>query len=175
MPFNKLDDTTAGKIRPRFKLITSLTKEEIMNLIHIKAEEDPTIINSRFDRFIKLSIPKKDSHYWSPVLTLSFDTETESTVIRGLIGPRDKVWTKFMFFYVAASTLGLFGSIFAMVQWQLHDNLSFLLIIPLSIAVVMSIFLISRFGKIKAHLQMLHLLRFLRSAVDQTDCKRYTD
>lgn len=59
MPFNKLDDTAAGKIRPRFRLSTSLNKEQVMNLIHEQAELDDSIVNSKYDRFIKLTIPKR--------------------------------------------------------------------------------------------------------------------
>lgn len=172
MPFNKLDDTAAGKIRPRFRLSTSLTKEQIMNLIHEQAELDVTIVNSKYDRFIKLTIPKRERHYWSPVLSLSFDQESDHTLIRGLIGPNDKVWTKFMFFYISAGTLGLFGTIFALVQWDLHGTLGYLFLIPLALIVLSTIFYTSKYGKTRAHTQMLHLLRFLRRAVDETDCVR---
>lgn len=172
MPFNKLDDTAAGKIRPRFRLKTSLLQEEIMELIHQHGEMDASVINSKYDRFIKLTIPKKDRHYWTPVLNLSFEQEEDGTLIRGLIGPNDKVWTKFMFFYGATGTLGTIGSIFALVQWQLHNTLAYLFIIPLTIALLSTIFFTAKFGKKQAHTQMLHLLRFLRRAVDQTDCIR---
>ncbi len=172
MPFNKLDDTPAGKIRPRFRLKTTLGMDEIMNIIHQHGEADDTVVNSKYGRFIKLTIPKKERHYWTPVLSLSFDQEKDGTLIRGLIGPNDKVWTKFMFFYIATGTLGTFGSIFSLVQWQLHDTLAYIFIIPLTIALLSTIFYTAKFGKTQAHTQMLHLLRFLRRAVDQTDCVR---
>ncbi|CAG5077232.1 hypothetical protein [Parvicella tangerina] len=172
MPFNKLDDTPAGKIRPRFRLKTSLSKEEIMMIIHQHGEADETVVNSKYDRFIKLTIPKKDRHYWTPVLSLSFDQEEDGTLIRGLIGPNDKVWTMFNFFYFATGVLGTIGSIFALVQWQLYDTWAYIFILPLTVAILSTIFYTARFGKTKAHTQMLHLLRFLRKAVDETDCVR---
>lgn len=172
MPFNKLDDTAAGKIRPRFRLWTSLTREEIMQIIHDHGQADETVVNSKYDRFIKLTCPKKDRHYWTPVLSLSFEQEKDGTLIRGLIGPNDKVWTMFSFFYFATGFIGVVGSIFALVQWQLHDTLAFIFIIPLTIALLSTIFYTSKFGKKQAHTQMLHLLRFLRKAVDDTDCVR---
>lgn len=172
MPFNKLDDTPAGKIRPRFRLKTSLSQEEIMNLIHEHGEADETVINSKYGRFIKLTIPKAERHYWTPVLSLSFDQEKDGTLIRGLIGPNDKVWTMFSFFYIATGTLGTIGSIFALVQYQLYDTLAFIFIIPLTIAILSTIFYTAKFGKTQAHTQMIHLLRFLRRAVDETDTVR---
>lgn len=172
MPFNKLDDTAVGKIRPRFRLKTSLEKEDIMDIIHDHGLLDDSVVNSKYDRFIKLTIPKSDRHYWTPVLSLSFDKEKDGTLIRGLIGPNDKVWTKFMFFYIATGTLGTIGSIFSLVQYQLHDTLAYIFIIPLTIVLFSTIFFTAKYGKTQAHTQTLHLLRFLRKSVDDTDCVR---
>ena len=76
MSFNKLDESTAGKIRPRFNFETPLKKKEIMNLIHSQGSSDPTIVCSKYSRFIRLSMPKKQLHTWSPVLNLSFDQQS---------------------------------------------------------------------------------------------------
>jgi hypothetical protein len=46
MSFNKLDESTAGKIRPRFNFETPLKKEEIMDLIHLHGTNDHTIVCS---------------------------------------------------------------------------------------------------------------------------------
>lgn len=172
MSFNKLDHSTAGQIRPRFKLSTSKSKEEIMEIIHGHARQDNSVTLSRYSRFIKLGIPKKEQHTWSPVLSLSFDQEKERTLIRCLIGPEEMVWIVVMFGYIATSVLGMFGSIFALVRWQLNGNGSYLFLIPLTILILTSIFIISRIGRQQAHLQTLHLLRFLRKSVDEVDCLR---
>jgi hypothetical protein len=172
MPFNKLDDSPAGKIRPRFKLKTSIQKEEVMDLIYQQAKNDKTIGVQKHTRVIRLAIPKQAQHTWSPVLNLSFDTEKDHTIIRGLIGPSESVWQIIMLFYIAFSVLGFFGSVFALVKYQLNGITSYLFIIPLAIIMPISIFIISRAGKVRAHTEMLHLLRFLRKAVDGTDCVR---
>jgi hypothetical protein len=172
MSFNKFDESAAGKIRPRFNFETPLKKEEIMDLIHSHGLTDPTIVCSKYGRFIRLSIPKKAQHTWSPVLNLSFDQQENRTLIRCLIGPSETVWQSIMLFYIAFSILGFFGSIYALVRWNLSGSMDYLFIIPLSIAFLFSIFLVSRQGKIKAHLEMLHLLRFLRKAVDEIEFKR---
>ena len=143
-----------------------------MNIIHEHGEADETVINSKYGRFIKLTIPRAERHYWTPVLSLSFDQEKDGTLIRGLIGPNDKVWTLFSFFYFGVGFLGIVGSVFALVQWQLYDTFAYIFIIPLSVALISTIFYTAKFGKKQAHTQMLHLLRFLRRAVDKTDTVR---
>ncbi len=177
MPFNKLDDTAIGKIRPRFKLETPLSKEEAMDLINKKAQEDESISSSSFTRFIKLRSPVEERHYWSPVMNLTFewDEYDNKTLIRGVIGPNEKVWSMFMFFYIGIIAIGMFGGIFALVKWQVNDNPNLLFIIPLSIFIFGSIFSTVKYGKRKGHTQMLHLLRFLRKSVDDIDCVRSED
>jgi hypothetical protein len=62
MPFNKLDDSTAGKIRPRFKLKSPVDKDELMELIYSQAKEDKTIGVQKQGRSLRLSIPKHAQH-----------------------------------------------------------------------------------------------------------------
>jgi hypothetical protein len=172
MPFNKLDESAAGKIRPRFKLKTPLEKDAVMELIYQHAKKDKTISVQKQPRLIRLAIPKQAQHTWSPVLSLSFEKEKEHTIIRGLIGPSESVWQIIMLFYIAFSVLGFFGSVFALVKYQLNGITSYLVIIPIAIIIPASIFLISRAGKVRAHAEMLHLLRFLRKSVDEIECVR---
>lgn len=172
MSFNKFDESAAGKIRPRFNFETPLNKEEMMDIIYLYGQTDPTVVCAKYSRFIRISIPKKEQHIWSPVLNLSFEQQENSTLIRCLIGSSETVWQSIMLFYIAFSILGFFGSIFAFVRWNLTGSTTYLFIIPLSIAFLFSIFLVSRLGKIKAHTEMLHLLRFLRKAVDEVEFKR---
>jgi hypothetical protein len=172
MPFNKLDESAAGKIRPRFKLKTPLEKEALMELIYEQAKNDKTISVQRQPRVIRLCIPKQARHTWSPVLNLSFDQEKDHSIIRGLIGPSETVWQVIMLFYIAFSVLGFFGSVFALVKYQLNGTTSYLFILPLAIILPLSIFFISRAGKVRAHTEMLHLLRFLRKSVDSIECVR---
>jgi hypothetical protein len=175
MPFNKLDHSTVGQIRPRFKLTTTKPKEEIMALIVGKAKEDKTVAVHSYSKFIKLGIPKKEQHTWSPVLNMTFDEENDGTLIRCLIGPEEMVWIVIMFGYIATSVLGLFASMFALVRWQLNGDSTYLFSIPLTVVVLASIFIISRIGRQKAHLQTLHILRYLRKSVDEVDCMRIAD
>jgi hypothetical protein len=174
MPFNKLDHTAIGKIKPRFKLETPESKEMVMRIIINNAKKDPTIVLSTYTHFIKLRYPKTDQHYWSPVLQLSFDWDDydHKTYIRGVIGPNEKVWTMLMFFYSGLLIIALFGGIFSLTKWQISNDPSLLWIAPLCLFLFGSIITVAKIGKRKAHTQMLHLMRFLRRALDTIECKR---
>lgn len=172
MSFNKLDESAMGKIRPRFKLQTPEKKEDVMALIKSFETKDETVIGNRYDRSIRLSIPKKDQHYWSPVLNLTFEQEKDHCLIRCQIGPKETVWQMIMMLYIGFSVLSFFGAMFALVKWQLNGTTHFLFIIPVALLILGSIFLISNTGKAKGHSQMLHLLRFLRNAIDSIHCER---
>jgi len=174
MPFNKLDHTAIGKIKPRFKLETPEAKEKVMNLIIDEAKTDDSVVLSTFTRFIKLCCPKAHQHYWSPVLNITFDWDEydKKTYLRGVIGPNEKVWTMFMFFYIGLIVIGLFGGLYSLSKWQVSGDTSMLWIAPLCLFLFGSIFTVAKYGKRKAHLQMLHLLRFLRRAVDSIECVR---
>jgi hypothetical protein len=175
MPFNKLDETTAGKIRPRFKLESPVEKSELMAIIVASIKSDRSLIYNTYDRFIKISIPPQEQHYWTPVLSLSFEQEKDRTLIRGIIGPKETIWTMFMFFYIAVAVSGFFGSMYALVKWSMNDITSYLFIPPLAIVLLLTIFFTSKFGRVQAHVQTLHILRALRKAVDGIECERVED
>jgi hypothetical protein len=172
MPFNKLDETIAGKIRPRFKLESPASKEKLMTLISEHSKQDTTIIHNTHDRFIKLSVPAKDQHYWSPVVSLSFEQEDNRTLVRGVIGPKENIWTMFMFFYIGISVLGFFATMFSLVKLQTSGSTAYLFLIPIFLIILSTIFLTSRYGKVQAHSQTIHLLRSLRASVDDIECVR---
>lgn len=175
MVFNKLDDSAAGKIRPRFKLESPESMETIMHLIMKAAQEDKTIVSlQQQNRFIKITIPENEKHYWSPVLNISCDNKeiTDKTIIRGHIGPSENVWGLFVLTYAAIGILGFFATVWAYVQWVLEKETVYFYAFPITLALMLSIFTTSKFGQKKANLQTLHIMRFLRKAVDPIECER---
>ena len=148
----------------------------IMNIILEAAAMDDSIVSlKQQNRFIKLTLPESEQHYWSPVLNLTCsNNETpDKTIIRGHVGrSSENVWGLFILIYAAIAILGFFSSVWAYVQWVLHKDLMYFWSVPLSILLLISIFFTSRYGQRKAHLQTLHLMRFLRKAVDPIECVR---
>ncbi len=175
MKFNKLDHTIKGKIRPRFKLESPEKKEKIMEIIKTAASKDVTIdIVQQQSRFLRISIPLQNQHYWSPLLKISCnDNEVEGkTIIRGHIGPNESVWGIFFLSYAAIALIGFFGGIWAYAQWLFNKNPNFLVVIPICVFLLSTMFITSKIGQNKAQKQTLHIMRFLRKAVDNIECTR---
>lgn len=175
MKFNKLDHTVKGRIIPRFKLESPEDKVKIMKLIKAAGENDKTIdVIQQQSRFLRITVPQEEQHYWSPLLKISCDDNEidGKTVIRGHIGPNESVWGIFFLTYAAIAVIGFFGGIWAYAQWLFERNPYYFLIIPICLVILSTMFLTSKYGQKKAHTQMLHIMRFLRRAVDPIECER---
>lgn len=175
MKFNKLDTSHRGKIRPRFKLESPESKQDIIKLIREAAKKDNTIdCIQQQSRFLRISITIENQHYWSPLLKLSCDdNEVEGkTVVRGHIGPNESVWGIFFLTYSAIGVLGFFGGVWAYAQWFFEKNPYYFIIIPICLLVLSTMFITSKIGQKKAQTQTLHLMRFLRKAIDPIECVR---
>ncbi len=163
MPFNRLNHSILGDIRPRFYLKTQTDVETCLVKIHDKLKEDKTVAGTRSGDLIFLKTPKNVQHYWSPEMTVRVETNEfiDYTRISCLIGPRQTVWVMFTFIYSALSIAILFGGMFGFVQYSQEGQSAWLWIIPFGAILVSSFFLAARYGQRKGRDQMLHLVSFL--------------
>ena len=170
--------TAICKIKTGSNLESPYSKEGLKKLVLCETEKFDLVKSSSQMHNVRLKLPTTEQHYWSPLMNLSFewDEYDNKLYIRGVIRPNDRVWIMFMFFYIGTIMLGLFGVIWVLTKWQVSDDLSLILIIPLSIFIFGSIFSTVKYGTLKAHTQMLHLLRFfLRKVLDSLECERCDD
>lgn len=114
MPFNRLNHSLAGEIRPRFPLHTPDEIQPCVDAFRCQLQQDHTVGGTIAKHLIFLRIPKKHRHYWSPELTVRFekDDQQDGTCVKCLIGPQQSVWVMFTFIYLAIGVLTLFGSVF---------------------------------------------------------------
>ncbi len=67
----------------------------------------------------------KKSHFWSPQLHFEIvKVDENSSILKGLFGPKPQVWTLFMFVHFVVATLFLGVSV-AYVQYRLGESLVF--------------------------------------------------
>ncbi|MCI2230234.1 GTP-binding protein [Polaribacter sp. MSW13] len=97
-------------LRPRFSIDLDLSSEKVLNRFsnEFKKEETPFIGNI-VDGHIFISVSKKEEHFWSPQLHLEILEQTnETSLLKGLFGPKPQVWTLFMFvhFVIGITFLG---------------------------------------------------------------------
>lgn len=168
MPFNRLNHNVLGEIRPRFRLKSNLSIEEITSSVKISLENDPTVLGNVHNKYFVLKIPTSKQHYWSPELQvhLEKDEDSDDTILRCLVGPKQSVWAMFMFFYISIVAITFFGGMYGLVQMQMGKPNNMVYIIPVGLLILPSIYTFSKIGQKSGRDQMLHLISFLYHSVD---------
>ena len=124
----------ATRLRPRYRIITTEPPDEILIKIQDKLfERDIPVTGQIAQEHAFIRIPEKDQHYWSPELHVWVRRQEDETIIYGVMGPKPKIWTMFMFFYTAVLTLWFFGNSYGIIQLWLGMKAPFLWSIPLGI------------------------------------------
>lgn len=153
------------KFRPRFRIETTLSENEVAEIIKTKLKDDnksgfgSTIVEGH----LILKIPKKDQHFWSPQMDISLSNQEdkEGTLIRCLLAPKPSVWTMFMFFYAASGFAAFIGLMILMSQYTLDKEMWASYIVVISLLIGILLFVIAQFGKGIAKEQMQELKSFV--------------
>lgn len=170
MPFNKLNHSVLGEIRPRFRLRTSLSIEQVKALLQERIMADSSITGNVKMDYAILKIPLKERHYWSPELQIHLEKieGSQETLMRCLLGPSQAVWASFLMIYVAVGILTVFFGMFGLIKWQLGEFSNTLLVAPIGLVILPTIYIFSRAGQRTGHEQMMHLVSFLYHELDKS-------
>lgn len=162
------------EMRPRFKLHSPLTAEEVKQLVGEALENEPHVHGWLTKYHAHVHIPKHLQHYWSPVLHAGIeDDEYEGgCLIRVLIGPKQSIWVMFTFLKGAIGMLGLFGGLYGISEWQLGKSAMFLWTVPIAIVLALGVFAAAKAGQDKGYDEMEHLIRFMAKALKKAEVKR---
>lgn len=163
MPFNRLNHSILGEIRPRFYLRIQNEPTEAMDHIEKQVKTVKTVTCDRSNHLIFLKTPSWLAHYWSPEMTVRIEKSEYSDAITVccLLGPRQAVWAMFTLIYAAIILITTFGGMFGFVQYQRDGFSWFLWLIPMGIIAFFSVFLVAKIGQKKGRDQMLYLVSFL--------------
>ncbi|WP_422361441.1 hypothetical protein [Reichenbachiella sp.] len=155
------------QIRPRFKVNLLQTPEEIANQLKAGIEAGATGIHGTLiDGHATFSLPKKDQHYWSPQLGLSFESSETGSVLRGLYGPRPEVWTMFVLFYSIIGFAALVVLVVGYSNWSLGQSAKILWAVPILTVVFLTLYIVSYFGQKMGRKQMIELHTFIEQALN---------
>ena len=174
MAFNKKNPTDPIKVRPRFKLYSGLSENEVIEHLVKRIEKDSTVIGKVRHNRVDISAPEEELHYWSPELHIIVEKSDykDGSCLICTLGPQQNVWLTFVFVYTIIGLVTFFGGMYALVKLQLGTVSMWLLLFPIALFLVLGVYLISYFGKKKGHLQSLHLLRFLYASIDDAEILR---
>lgn len=171
MPFNRLNHSILGEIRPRFYLKTNLDPDVAVKHIEDCVVKDKTVTAVRTDRLIFLKTPSWLQHYWSPEMTVRIEKDefANHTTISCLIGPRQTVWAMFAMIYAAILLVTIFGGMFGLVQYSTSGSSNYIWLIPIGCIAFSTVFIVAKVGQKKGRDQMLHLVSFLYHSLTEFD------
>jgi hypothetical protein len=153
------------EIRPRFKIETTLSLDELTTKIQEGLDsENAPCIGHVYSGYAKFHLPQDERHYWSPQLNLSFETVDDKTILRGLYGPHPAVWTMFVFFYALIAFITVVILIIGLSYWTLDKSMTILWFIPLLIIVFGSLYFVAYSGQKLGYNQMVTLHYFLEKS-----------
>lgn len=155
------------RLRPRIRIITQLSQAEILDRIGKRLKSSDSALEGQVvQEHAFIRIPENRQHYWSPELHVWAREEDNETIVYGVMGPKPKIWTMFMFFYTGVITSAFFGSSYGIIQLMLGMEAPFLWSIPLGLLGIALVFGAARYGQYRGGEQMVELQEFLEAAVN---------
>jgi len=161
------DELNRILLKPRFKLKFEASKEEILQQFKDSLGREDNVYKSQMvDHHIVIDVPKEEEHFWSPQLHVEIEEEGDKTFVRGILGPRPKIWTFFMFLhFIVAVTFFVFFVIFYS-RWSLDQEFTFSMIMCLLMPVIWVIlYFVGQLGKKFGYEQMVGLHNLLINAL----------
>lgn len=154
-------------LKPRFKLKFRAPKAAIIEQFSKELSKDDCIYGSKIvDHHIVIDVPTSEEHFWSPQLHVEIETEGEVTIVKGILGPKPKIWTFFMFLhFIVATAFFVFFVIFYS-KWSLDQDYTFYMMMCLLMPVIwIALYLFGQLGKRFGYKQMVGLHNLLTEAL----------
>lgn len=179
MSFNKSDKEDPLEIRPRFKLLVNQEiPTDLLEQIKENGKKDESVrVVKTYSTHLDIHVPKVEESFWSPVLQLNFDNpdDTEGTLLRCLVGPQQSHWLMFVFIYGVLSVIGFFSGVYGITRYvQFKEFTPWLYSLPVSVVIILTIYIMVKMAQKAKHQQIVHLVRFLYQQLDNHEYHRIT-
>lgn len=161
------DELNRILLKPRFKYRFNESETEIMDQFRNNLQRADCVFLSRFvDHHIVIDVPENEEHFWSPQLHVEIEKEGDLTVVKGILGPRPKIWTFFMFLHFAVAVAFFVFFVIFYSKWSLDQDYELYMILCLSMPVVwVALYFVGQLGKKFGYKQMLALHGVLSEAL----------
>ncbi|MDB9881853.1 hypothetical protein OAD66_01825 [Bacteroidia bacterium] len=167
--------TELFEVRLRFKkLVPELPEAIAQKVKDLLAEHPDKIVGRITHNLVRIRIPEKSRHFWSPQLSLTMEETGMRTEIRGLYGPKPDIWLGYMFTYFFLGFVTLVVSIIGFSRYNLGLSSYILWLIPFVLGGVFVLWATSRAGQKlgKDEVNLIHSLikpRIFENAGDVED------
>lgn len=154
----------SAELRPRIKIISKLTKEEIMKRIRENAQDPNTEFTGwAKDGYALISPPEIEKRVWTPQLNLQIDEIEEGTEVRGVIGPSSNVWTAFAFAFSLLGFVAFVSLFWGLSRLSLDYSANILWLVPIALILIVGVYMVARIGQQLSSNQVKQLKNFIES------------
>lgn len=155
-------------LRPRFSIDLPKKHTEVLDdFKNAFQSEECTFLGKIVDGHIFISIPKNKDHFWSPQLHLEIlEHDNNTTLLKGLFGPKPQVWTLFMFVHFIVGTSFLGFAILLYTRMSLDKDIVFPLVMLIFLPMVwIVLYFLGKIGKSTGKSQMVDLHDFMLEVI----------
>ncbi|MCL9769106.1 hypothetical protein NAT47_01610 [Flavobacterium sp. HXWNR69] len=111
-------------LRPRFEVESKNSVEKILERAKtLKSELKSDYQIKIIDEHLYFYFSKEKRKYYSPFLHLELEANEGKTIVKGLFGPEQLLWTLFMFLHFVVAGLFLVFSMMAYTHWSLNQSI----------------------------------------------------
>lgn len=157
-------------LKPRFEVVVRASQEIVLRNFKDIFESGICIYYSKIvGHHLVLDIPENENHFWSPQLHVEVEKkDEETTIVKGLLGPKPQVWTFFMFLHFAVAISFLVFLVIAYSNYTLDKDYGFALTMDIILPIIWLVFYIGgQLGKRKGYTQMQELHDFLMESLSK--------
>jgi len=154
-------------LKPRFRLKFKERKEDILaQFKHSLSQEKGDFISKVVDHHIVIDVPREKEHFWSPQLHVEVENEADYTIVKGVMGPKPKIWTFFIFLHFAVAIAFFVFFVIFYSRWSLNQDYTFSMIMCLVMPIVwVALYFTGQLGKKFGYDQMVELHDILIEAL----------
>lgn len=162
-----------NRSRPRFKVYTRASKDELIALIKKHLEIHSKKIGGYANQeFAMVRLREDKGKYWVPQLQIRWEADEDHegvTVVRGVIGPRPNIWTMFMFLYGFSGALILTLGTYALSEYYVTGSSYWIWSIPFAVILGVGTYLATKIGQriAKHHLHVIN--NFIDDIFEETE------
>lgn len=156
-------------LRPRFKIPVQENQLVLIDKLKaIRKDSQPKYISKIVQNYILMDIPEERNRFWSPQLEMRIEKiDANSSEISCLFGPKEIVWTFFMFLHFICAGIFFVFFVMAYANWSLEKTY----LMPLSVCIAMLmlwilLYIVGRIGKKLAQSQMRELRNYLYQVLE---------
>lgn len=157
------DELNRILLKPRFKLKFKESVQDILQQFEKKLSQSDCVYSSKIvDHHIVIDVPQSEEHFWSPQLHVEVEREEDVTVVKGILGPKPKIWTFFIFLHFAVALAFFIFFVIAYSRWSLDQDYTFSMVMCLLMPVLwVVLYFFGQLGKKFGYTQMVDLHQVL--------------